>query len=239
MPQFFIKTSDIIHNKCRIAGNDFRHLVAVRRVRPGDRVELRAETGARYSGQVLEISDSFVEIGVIGEAARSASPIGISLYACLLKGKGYDGVIEKAVEIGVSRIIPVVSERTVPHPDDPEAKLVRWKRKASEAAKQCMRESMPDVERIHSFKEAVEASCGEVRMIAHPGADDSIKDFLRSHKPGAAAILVGPEGGFSPKEVDEALRAGWTGVNFGFSQLRAGTASLVLCGIIMYEWGSD
>ena len=239
MPQFFIKTSDIIHDKCRITGDDFRHLAAARRVRPGDTVQLRVETGSRLSGRVLEISDSFVEVAVIGEAGRALPSIEITLCACLLKGKSFDSVIEKAVEIGVSRIVPVVTERTIPRPPDARARIARWRRKALEAAKQSMRESVPDIETIHSFKEAIEARRDGVRMIAHPGAETSIKDFLRQHNPGASILLVGPEGGFSTGEVEEAVQAGWSSVNFGFSQLRAGTAAVVLCGILMYEWGND
>jgi 16S rRNA (uracil1498-N3)-methyltransferase len=239
VPQFFIKTADIIHNKCRIAGDDFRHLAAARRVRPGDIVQLRIETGSRLSGRVLEISDSFVEVALIGETDRKLPMIEITLCASLLKGKSFDSVVEKAVEIGVSRIIPVVTERTIPHPTDAQAKLARWRRKALQAAKQCMRESVPDIERIHSFKDAIDARRDGLRIIAHPGAETPIKDFLRRRDPGAPTLLVGPEGGFSTREVEEALKAGWTGVNFGFSQLRAGTAAVVLCGILVYEWGSD
>jgi 16S rRNA (uracil1498-N3)-methyltransferase len=239
VPQFFIKTTDIIQNRCRIAGDDFRHLTAARRVKPGDTVQLRIETGSRLSGRVLEISDSFVELAVIGEAEHAPPAVEITLCASLLKGKSFDSVVEKAVEIGVSRIVPVVTERTIPHPPDAQAKLVRWRRKALEAAKQSMRESVPDIERIHSFKEAIDARGGEVRIIAHPGAEASIKDFLRRHDPGAVTLLVGPEGGFSMSEVEEAVKAGWSSVNFGFSQLRAGTAAVVLCGILMYEWGME
>jgi len=237
VPQFFVKSSDIILNTCRITGDDFRHLVAARRIRRGDNIQLRNETGSCLSGRVVEISDSFIEVTVLEELNCVHRPVEITLCMSLLKGKNFDRLIEKAVEIGVSRIIPVVSERTTPHPTDAQAKLKRWKRKALEAAKQCMTASVPEVERIHSFQEMIDASHAGIRMMAHPGSEVSMKDFLRQRRHVKAVLLVGPEGGFSQKEVDDAVHAGWACVNFGFSQLRAGTAAVVLCGIIIYEWG--
>lgn len=238
MPQFFITSSDIRGGRYRISGEDFRHLATVRRARPGDTVRLRDETGTALSARIETIADTFIEVAIQGmlEAAHRENPE-LILCACILKGKNFDLVIEKAVEIGVSRIVPVVSERTIPHPADEEAKLVRWNRKAGEAAKQSLRERIPAVEEIRRFRDAVTGFPDATRIIAHPGAGISLKDALAGRAAGPVCILIGPEGGFSGGEIDQARDAGWAPMNFGASHMRAETAALVLCGIIMYELG--
>ncbi|OHD69813.1 MAG: hypothetical protein A2W19_09565 [Spirochaetes bacterium RBG_16_49_21] len=237
MPQFFVTSSDIVNDLCRIEGEDFRHLALVRRVRRGDILHLRTETGERLRARVSRITDTGIEAEVVEKSRHAPIPVEITLYMSLLKGKSFDAVIEKAVEVGVSRIVPVASERSVPRLADEQEKSKRWNRKALEAAKQSMRDSVPEVEHIYSFKNAIAAGNSGTRIIAHPGAGASLKDTLRSGISGPVSLLVGPEGGFTPEEVYQAVSGGWASVNFGCSQLRAGTAAIVLCGIIVYEFG--
>jgi len=237
VPQFFVTSSEIENNRCRIRGDDFRHLAAVRRVKPGDIIRLRDEKGTSYTALIERIAGDHIELEITEARGSENAPPDITLCMCLLKGGNFDLVVEKSVEIGVSRIIPVVSERTVPRPADESAKLRRWSRKAEEAAKQSLRERVPSVGQISSFGDVIGMNRDGVRIIAHPGAPISLKEFLRHTHAGAVSLLVGPEGGFSPGEMESAAAAGWVAVDFGFSQLRAETAAAVLCGIIVYEWG--
>lgn len=237
VPQFFVTSSEIENNRCRIRGDDFRHLAAVRRVRPGDTIRLRDEKGTSYTALIDRIAGDHIEVEITGARGSEHAAVDITLCMCLLKGGNFDLVVEKSVEIGVSRIIPVVSERTVPRPADESAKVRRWGRKAEEAAKQSLRELVPTVGRISTFGDVVGMNRDDVRIIAHPGASVSLKEFLHDNSVGAVTLLVGPEGGFTPGEMESAAAAGWVAVDFGFSQLRAETAAAVLCGIIVYERG--
>jgi 16S rRNA (uracil1498-N3)-methyltransferase len=237
MPQFFVKSSDIVGDRCRIAGDDYRHLASVRRVRPDDAVMLRDERGDSLTARIMRVTDSFIEVEIVGRSVGAPAPIDLTLCICLLKGKNFDLVIEKAVEIGVSRIVPVLSERTIARPSDAETRVRRWDRKAGEAAKQSLRGTRPVIGDICTFDDLIETERGRTRIIAHPGAPGLLKDILRRERPGGISLLVGPEGGFSPGEVAAAEAAGWTAAGIGFSQMRAGTAAAVLCGIIVYEWG--
>lgn len=237
MPQFFVTSSNISNGFCTIGGEDFHHLVDVRRVRAGDTIRLRDEMGASLTARIESIAVDHLVALVIGESAAPDIPIDITLCMCLLKGGNFDLAVEKAVEVGVSRIIAVASERTVPRPSDIDAKMRRWNRKAEEAAKQSLRERVPPVEGIRTFDEVIAGDHGRARIIAHPGSPITLKEFLRRTDPGTVTLLVGPEGGFSPGELDAAEAAGWVATGFGFSQLRAETAAPVLCGIILYEWG--
>lgn len=237
MPQFFVRSSDIIGNRCRISGDDYRHLASVRRVRPDDGIMLRDERGDSLAGRVVRVTDSFIEVEITGRTSGAPAPADITLCMCLLKGRNFDLVVEKAVEVGVSRIVPVLSERTIARLEDAGARVRRWDRKAEEAAKQSLRGARPAIGEICSFPDLVAGESGRSRIIAHPGAPGSLKDLLRREQRGPISLLVGPEGGFSPREVAAAEAAGWTAAGIGFSQMRAGTAAIVLCGIIVYEWG--
>ncbi|MBN2158970.1 MAG: 16S rRNA (uracil(1498)-N(3))-methyltransferase [Spirochaetes bacterium] len=237
MPQFFIHSSDIIDGRCRISGDDFRHLASVRRVKAGEEIRLRDDSGAVLSARIVLVTDDSILAEITGRFSAPYSLPDITLCMSLLKGKNFDQVIEKGVEIGVARIVPVVSERTITRPTDASARVERWNRKSEEAAKQSLRERIPRVERIMPFEEVIASVSTPARVIAHPGAQGSIKEFLRNSGPSSISLLVGPEGGFSLREVADAAGAGWTPAGFGFSQLRAGTAAAVLCGIIVYEWG--
>ncbi len=237
MPQFFILSSDIRGNRCLIRGDDFRHLGAVRRARTGDALRLRDENGALFDARIVRIGSDCIEVEILGERPVPPPAADITLCMSLLKGGNFDSALEKAVEVGVSRIIPVVTERTVPRPADEAGRVSRWSRKATEAAKQSLRDRVPAVESIRPFGEVIGGFRDRLRIIAHPGAPRSMKEYLRSERADAVSLLVGPEGGFSDAEVAAAETAGWEALTFGASHLRAETAAPLLCGIIIYEWG--
>jgi 16S rRNA (uracil1498-N3)-methyltransferase len=210
----------------------------VRRAREGDPLRLRDEEGTLYDARVAAVLSDSLEAEITAVHRGPAPSIEITLCMALLKGGNFDVALEKAVEVGVSRIVPVVTERTIPRPADETGRMRRWSRKAMEAAKQSLRERVPAVDPVSSFGEVIEAFHEGPRIIAHPGAAGSMREFLRSERAPRAVILVGPEGGFSPGELRAAEDAGWRALNFGFSHLRAETAAPLLCGIIIYEWGA-
>jgi len=175
MPQFFVTSSDIIDGRCAIRGEDYHHLVDVRRAKPGDIIRLRDEKGVSLDARIESIGADRLETVIVGESAAPDVPVDITLCLCLIKGGAFDQAIEKAVEAGVSRIIPVVSERTVPRPSDAEAKVRRWNRKAEEAAKQSLRERVPVVEGVRAFSDVIGLNGGRLRIMAHPGAPVSLK----------------------------------------------------------------
>jgi len=237
VPQFFVTSSEIENNRCSIHGDDFRHLAAARRAKAGDTIRLRDEKGTIYTALIDRIAGDHIELIITEARFGERATVDITLCMCLLKGGNFDRALEKCVEIGVTRIIPVVSERTVPRPADESVKVQRWRRRAEEAAKQSLRDRVPSIDRISPFGDVIGMNRGGVRVIAHPGAEASFKKVLHDYRAGAVTLLVGPEGGFSPGELESAAAAGWVAVDFGFSQLRAETAAAVLCGIIVYEWG--
>lgn len=241
MPQFFVGT-DPVDGRCVIEGDDFRHLTRVRRVRAGDGLFLRNNNGDRLSGRILEIFDTRMVVEIIDRQAAGSIIPEITLCAAILKGKKFDLAIQKAVETGVSRIIPVYTERTIPVLDGKEqGKAERWRKIALEAAKQCMRGNLPTVEEPVDLEGLLESEISGVKLIAHTaGNTPGLRSVLRNHEVVLhAALLVGPEGGFSGQEIMRALSAGWEQVRLGTTSLRAETASMVLPAILSYEWGEE
>jgi len=234
VPQFFVNASDIEGTLCTIRGKDVRHIAAVRRVRPGDVIAVRDDSGRAMEARVRHITPDAIEAEILGSLPVRREPVDITCYLCLLKGARFDLAVEKTTETGASRIVPVISERVVPRPDP--SRVSRWARKAEEAAKQCLRPSIPTVGPLTGFAEVIRMDSERTKIIAHPGSATKMKELLRSRTPGPISLLVGPEGGFSNSEVAAAEAAGWTAVDFGFTQLRAETAAALLCGIIVHEW---
>ncbi|MBP7584334.1 MAG: 16S rRNA (uracil(1498)-N(3))-methyltransferase [Spirochaetes bacterium] len=241
MPQFFI-SADPVDGRWVIEGDDFRHLTRVRRVRAGDGIILRDKNGDRLQGRIAEIFDTGMSVEIIDRRAGNAAIPEITLCAGILKGKKFDLAIQKAVETGVSRIVPVVTARTVPVLEGKEkGKAERWRKIALEAAKQCMRSDVPFVDAPMEFSRLVALDFPGVKLIAHTGADTpGLKEVARGIGASLhAALLVGPEGGFTTEEVARAAAAGWRPVRLGTTAMRAETAAMVLPAILAYEWGED
>lgn len=238
MPQFFVKSADIIDGTAVIKGDDFNHLKKVRRVKPGDSVNVRVENGSLLNAVVSEIQSDRIIAKITGEVERNTIAFNLTLYAGLLKGKMFDFVLQKATEIGASRIVPVITERAVPVISE---KKMRWDKIVDNAAKQCMRSDIPEIGNIMSFDKAVTEADAGVKIIAHTvKSDNSIRNYLASvkneNKDAAISVLVGSEGGFTEEEIELAEASDWMRLDFGFTALRAETAAIVIPAIIIHEW---
>jgi 16S rRNA (uracil1498-N3)-methyltransferase len=154
-----------------------------------------------------------------------------------------DFLVEKTSELGVDRILPYVSERTVVKVDGEKAhsKLAHWQEIARSAAKQSDRAMPAEIGPIDAYDKMVAALAREsaLKVMLWEQEDvRSLKDQLRSNSPGPMVLaMVGPEGGFTQREVKEAREAGFVSVSLGCRILRAETAAISLVTIIQYEWG--
>jgi 16S rRNA (uracil1498-N3)-methyltransferase len=238
VPQFFIKESDIDGIKTVIRGDDCHHLINVRRVKTGDLLRLRSDTGKGFTARVSEVGRTEISLVIIEETAAGDETVSISLYMALLKSGNFEFVLQKAVEVGVNRIVPVTSSRTVPDPGKKiDNKHERWSRIISGAAKQCFRNNMPVLELPLAFSDALKNDDSDMKLIAHPGAVTELRDYLSSsERPESVSLLVGPEGGFTETELNSASEKGWVPVNFGTTHLRAETAAVILPSLVIYQW---
>ena len=239
MPNYFIDSSRINGRSCLITDNDFYHLTRSRRISKGDALALVDENGRCFSALVEDVMPNRIVCSIeLIDSAQSGS-FQLCLYAALLKGKKFDLVIRKAVETGIHKIVPVITERcVVDYGEKTGVKNIRWRRIAEEAAKQSLRRQVPDVENIRAFSDVIRDNWDE-RIIAHMSGDD-FRVYARSsaNLPRSAALITGPEGGFSEFELEAAEKAGWRRLAFGFPQMRAETAAVVIASIMTYEWGA-
>ena len=215
-----------------------RHL-KVLRVKAGERVELFDGAG-RTRVYAVAPSGGLVAAGPLREHPRRAG--GVTLFACVTKGSRWDWTVEKATELGVSRIVPVISGRTIVRLDGPgerAAKAERWRRVAEDAARQSDAVWLPEVLEPVDFADslALVRGCGAcfAGALADPPPKPmlaAVEEVLRGRgAEGGLAAYIGPEGDFTPEELAELLRVA-VPVSLGPTVLRAETAAVYACAVL-------
>lgn len=216
-----------------------RQLRSVLRAEPGLAVELFNGCGKTQLGQLAEIGKNRVLVAGETVVNHPRSGSDMTLAQCLVKGKRMDWIVEKAVELGVGRIVPIISDRTIVRLNEKEAaaRLERWERIAVEAARQCQTPWLPLFSTIQSLPSALAAIDCEWKSVATL-ADVNAQPLgkLLKNRPTRAAILVGPEGDLTSAEVASALQGGWTPVSLGSTVLRTETASLYAISAMRCAW---
>lgn len=218
-----------------LAGPEAHHLIHVMRVKPGTRVVLFDGGGAEFTAQVEEVGRSEVKLAVLArQEANREMPVELTLGVALPKGDRQKWLVEKAVELGVTRIVPLKTARSVAQPV--EQALARLQRSVIEASKQCGRNRLMEITAPYYWADFVAAAKeASLRLLAHPEnrSKDARRQAVKSlveglDPPGPIFLAVGPEGGFTPEEVALALSAHWRPVDLGPRILRIETAAIFL-----------
>ncbi len=237
MYQFFVDPGQIHPEEKRvvITGSDVNHIRNVLRMKPGEEISVsNGEDGKEYRCGILELTEDaiYCELRFIKEDSNEL-PVEVTLYQGLPKADKMELIIQKCVELGVSRVVPVETKRAIVKLDPKKAvsRVQRWQGIAEAAAKQSKRGIIPTVENVCNFQQAVqEASRMEVRLIPYEMAEDmdATRKLISAIQPGQrVAIFIGPEGGFDEKEIEAALAAGITPITLGKRILRTETAGMV------------
>jgi len=242
MPRFYVPNPYIQNGLLKIEGDEVKHIRKVLRLRAGDEIIVFDGLGKEYEGTILEEKPSSVLVKVQNTFfPQKNSPLEVTLAQSLLKGEKMDFLIQKATELGVNEIIPFFSSRSVPLLERTRRveRHRRWERIAIEASKQCGRGVIPKIESLKDFSEMLQiASPDGLRLILWEREGVKLKEVLEGLKKEAKIFfVVGPEGGFSQGEVDEAEKSGFIPVILGKRILRAETASLCLLSILQYQRG--
>jgi len=242
MSRFYVPAPRIEKGMLRIEGNEVKHIRRVFRLKAGDGIIVFDSLGKEYEGTIVEEATSSVVIKIQNIfLSKRDSPLEITLVQSLLKGEKMDYLIQKATELGVKEIIPFFSSRSVPllEKSGRLKRHHRWGRIAIEASKQCGRGVVPKIEPLQDYSEMLRmASPDSLRLILWEREGGKLKEVLeRSKEKTRIFFIVGPEGGFSLDEVEEAKRAGFIPVILGKRILKAETASLCLLSILQYEQG--
>ena len=209
------------------------HHVRVRRLAEGDTVVLFDGRGGEVAG-TLSVEGKTTSV-LLGRHSPKEAELGgeITLIQALPSGDKMDWIIEKAVELGVHRIIPVAAQRSVLKLSGPrlEKRLEHWRGIITSASEQCGRNRLMQLEAPQSLEQAIAATAPEQRWLCAPEAEYTLAEHLSASRPRAIqalSLLIGPEGGWSPEELAAATRQGVTKVKFGLRVLRTETAGLAL-----------
>ena len=242
MARFYVPQPHVENGVLRVEGPEARHIRNVLRLKTGDPVTIFDGSAKEYDGSIVELGSSFVLVRVKKTSSpQRDSPLEITLAQSLLKGEKMDYVIQKATELGIKRMVPFFSSRSVPLLEKPKRleRQRRWERIAVEASKQCGRATLPEIKSLLDYDEMLcLAPEDALRFILWEREGVTLKHVLkRPPEKEKVFFIVGPEGGLSEQEVEESKRAGFVAVSLGKRIVRAETASLCLLSILQYEWG--
>ncbi|MGE5415220.1 MAG: 16S rRNA (uracil(1498)-N(3))-methyltransferase [Acidobacteriota bacterium] len=244
MRRFYVDRSSIDNENVSISGDEARHISRVLRMEPGDRIIVFDGTGQEYLVELIDVGNNVEGQIIANETANNESPVRLTLVQGLAKGEKMELIIQKAVELGVHRIVPVHTEYAVVKLDEKKArdKSERWQRIALEACKQCGRSVPPRVELVANLGQALSMNQDLVGLFFYEHSEKAnLKEVLQHNNEQiqnhGAAIYTGPEGGFSEHEVNQAIGAGVNIVGLGPRILRTETAGLAAISIVMYELG--
>jgi 16S rRNA (uracil1498-N3)-methyltransferase len=237
--RFFAPPSAFNKQTITLTADEANHLRSVLRLKVGDEVLVFNGEGKEFKCLVAQLRRDEVELDNCEEIepAQPESPLSFILAVALLKGEKFDLVVQKATELGVTSIVPVTTRYADIHlrdGSDAEKRVTRWRRIALEAAKQCGRARVPQVEFPVSFASLIEESDGPLRLmfseraggpLDNGGAIDSV------------VALVGSEGGWADEELAMAQTAGWQVVTLGGRILRAETAAITVSVLLQHAYG--
>ncbi|WP_313326361.1 MULTISPECIES: 16S rRNA (uracil(1498)-N(3))-methyltransferase [Pseudomonas] len=208
----------------------------VLRMAPGDAVQLFDGSGQEYLGELLEVGKKSVRV-TLAQAlpGQAESPLHVHLGQGLSRGERMDWAIQKATELGASVITPIVSERCEVRLKDERAdkRLAHWRQVAISACEQCGRSTVPTIHSPVLLADWLKARDEALKLVLHPVAEP-----LTSHaRPASLAFLIGPEGGLSDVEVEQAKAAGFHAARLGPRVLRTETAPVVALAVAQQLWG--
>jgi 16S rRNA (uracil1498-N3)-methyltransferase len=256
-PRCFIEPDQWGVDLIRLSAGDSRHLASVLRCSPGDFLVVCDGRGGEALCRITGSEGGLLTAEVVERRRQPADMVMVTLVQAIPKSQKMEWIIQKATEIGVWSIIPVMTERGVVRLDGERAghRVERWQRIAEEAAKQCRTAWIPRVTPIVSLKRLLDSGSketstgdqvpalktevtlvGSLEQTAIP-----LKRYLRSLEgkpPASVSLLIGPEGDFSPSELDLAKAMGAVSVSYGSRVLRVETAALYGLSIIAYEFPS-
>lgn len=239
MSRFYVPPECVSGAKIIIRGDELHHARDVMRLAADDEITVFDGTGKEYHGIIRQVDKGQMVITIEKTLERKAEGCRVTLVQALPKSDKMDLIVEKATELGVERIIPAVTERTVVRADTKgeNVKVERWRKIALVAAKQCGRSTIPEVSGITGFEDSLKALNGQEIKIIPCLYDDTkaLKDVLKGRKAGSAAVFIGPEGDFTKREVEEAKAIGAITVSLGNEVLRSETAAICALSVLNYE----
>ena len=241
---FYIKNNQVNIETISIVGDDVKHIRNVLRHKVNDELEVCDESGVRYLTKIRDFLENEILLDIIEQSDKNTEmPVKIDLYQGLPKSDKMDLIVQKTTELGVSTIIPVMTDRVIVKLEkgNENKKIERWNKIAAEAAKQSGRQLIPIVENVVNLEKIVE-NLSKYDIVIVPfecEKDSTLKNILKNvkNKIENIAVVIGPEGGFSEKDIEILEKApNVEKVSLGKRILRIETAGLATLAMLLYEY---
>lgn len=243
MHRFFVP--QLYSEEMAINGKNAWHISKVLRMQPGMRIQIVSDDGIRAVAEIVSMDAEEIKVRCC-EKLQTSNEAGVEIVLAqgIAKGEKMDFIVQKAVELGVAEIIPVLMEHTVVRLDNLKAdkKAQRWQKIAEAAAKQSKRDFVPKVKPVMTFENMLAAVRVKNRIIAYEcedrlGLKTALQNLKAENGLGQLLVIIGPEGGISERELELAKSAGTIPVSLGRRILRVETAGLAAVVAVLYESG--
>lgn len=237
MVRLYVSAENLHGSRVSLDETAHRHLIRVLRLAPGAQVQLFDGAGTAIDATIVSVGKSSVDVELGARHAIPAPACSITLLQSLPRGERMDFIVQKTTELGVARIVPVLTELGVVKP--PLGRIRRWQTIAEEAARQCGRADVPAIDEhcaLHAALDQAKDREGERFLLWENEQTRSFRGAV-AHGPRAVTLLVGPEGGFSAAEAAAATRAGFLASSLGPRILRAETAAVVAVALVQAAAG--
>ena len=243
MHRFYLAPND--WSSAALTGTEAHHARGVLRLQPGDRVVLFDGRGREATAEITALDSAAIRLHILQEAVTPPLRARITLAQAIPKRKNMDLIVQKAVELGAAEIAPIISDRTIVHLRGKEAvqKQAKWQQVAIEAAKQCGQNWLPTVQiprKMSDFFDGVAPL--QLRLIGSLQSDavhlkTVLAEYEREHqsRPTSVLMCIGPEGDFTPAELNLARSRGCRPITLGPIILRVETAAIYCLSVLSYE----
>lgn len=236
VPRLFINHQLGIGNNLTLPEKTAHHIQHVRRAKLGDPLVLFNGTGGEYLSSITSIRRSKVEVDIVSyDPVNRESSLTIMLGIGILKREAMNNAVEKAIELGVTSIVPVETDSTSVTRTHFGKRRDNWLQVIQSACEQSGRTLLPTLHEVLSFNQWLDFADGDLKLLASPLTGNGLKCIEST--PQSVCVLIGPEGGISKNEEQRALDAGFVLVSMGSRILRAETAPAALVAIMQYRWG--
>lgn len=242
MHRFFIPPESFSSSEVTFPPEQARQIARVLRLKPGAQVWALDGCGMEARVELTQVEASQVRGQIMAQQPALGEPrVELSMYLCLTQREKFEWMLQKCTEVGAGSFVPVISSRSlVQSAAETEHKRERWERILQEAAEQCGRGKIPQLQVTLNLKQALEAAQQSGARCILPWEEErscSLQQALGGEKPARVALLIGPEGGFSEEEAAAAVDAGFQLATLGRRILRAETAAVVAAALTLYELG--
>lgn len=234
--RFFAPPTRLFDSRIILDAEESHHLARVLRLLPGATVFAFDGNGVEYECEVARVSKEATELNVLARLSNEVeSTLSLTLAQALVKGDKFDWVVQKATELGVTRIVPLVTEHSeFRKAEGRELRLQRWRRIALEATKQCGRRKLIEFGEVQNFQQFCETESHGLRLIFSERGGQGLAEVTRSN---SVTLAIGPEGGWSENELKLSEAYAFVPVHLGNRTLRTETAAVAAVSLAQYLFG--